>query len=753
MSNQTPLFCFKKISLLLIFILAIIPFSAVFSAQEASLEMVEKVPDEIIIRFKGEEGISVIRIADSDDFQEILDFYNDNEAVEYAEPNFTYESAATPSDSYFDDQWYLHRIKAVDAWDAANESPGIVIAILDSGVQTQHPDLKDNIWINEREISDNKIDDDKNGFIDDINGWDFVNNSADPSPKFKEGFTEAGIQHGTVVAGIAAASGNNAAGIAGITWKAKIMPLKILDDKGEGSTSNVIKGIDYAIANGADIINFSFVGFGYSKSLDEAVKRAYDAGVIMVAAAGNDQDGGDGYSLDSTPMYPVCYDGNGENRVIGVAATDTLDQKASFSSHGFKCVDIAAPGLGIFSTVVYSPTNRIGDKPFNKYYDGYWAGTSMATPIVSAALALTEAINPSLSRNQAVDIILNTADNINKLNPNYLNQLGKGRINLLSAVKSASESLNDKYTKLVLSPLSGYKSYVKITDENGKINGEEFLSYGESFKGGANIGSGDIDGDGIEEIITGAGQGGGPHIRIFDASGKVKGQFFAYASNFRGGVNVAACDMDDDGASEIITGAGQGGGPHIRIFDASGKVKGQFFAYASNFRGGVNVACGDIDGDGANEIITGPGQGGGPHIRIFKPTGEVEGQFFAFDSSFRGGVRIAVANVVDEVKSKSEIIAVPGQGYKPQVKIFDNKSTLLSQFSAYNENFSGGMKVAAGDINNDGLAEIITGAGQGGTPHVRVFNKKGSILGSFYAFESEFSGGVNVSSINIKAIK
>ncbi|MEK7097492.1 MAG: S8 family serine peptidase [Patescibacteria group bacterium] len=702
MSNQTPLFCFKKISLLLIFILAIIPFSAVFSAQEASLEMVEKVPDEIIIRFKGEEGISVIRIADSDDFQEILDFYNDNEAVEYAEPNFTYESAATPSDSYFDDQWYLHRIKAVDAWDAANESPGIVIAILDSGVQTQHPDLKDNIWINEREISDNKIDDDKNGFIDDINGWDFVNNSADPSPKFKEGFTEAGIQHGTVVAGIAAASGNNAAGIAGITWKAKIMPLKILDDKGEGSTSNVIKGIDYAIANGADIINFSFVGFGYSKSLDEAVKRAYDAGVIMVAAAGNDQDGGDGYSLDSTPMYPVCYDGNGENRVIGVAATDTLDQKASFSSHGFKCVDIAAPGLGIFSTVVYSPTNRIGDKPFNKYYDGYWAGTSMATPIVSAALALTEAINPSLSRNQAVDIILNTADNINKLNPNYLNQLGKGRINLLSAVKSASESLNDKYTKLVLSPLSGYKSYVKITDENGKINGEEFLSYGESFKGGANIGSGDIDGDGIEEIITGA---------------------------------------------------GQGGGPHIRIFDASGKVKGQFFAYASNFRGGVNVACGDIDGDGANEIITGPGQGGGPHIRIFKPTGEVEGQFFAFDSSFRGGVRIAVANVVDEVKSKSEIIAVPGQGYKPQVKIFDNKSTLLSQFSAYNENFSGGMKVAAGDINNDGLAEIITGAGQGGTPHVRVFNKKGSILGSFYAFESEFSGGVNVSSINIKAIK
>lgn len=751
-SKNTSLFYFRKVSYLLVFVLALAPvFSLPIAAQET--EKAEKIADEIIVKFKGDRNVNVIKIADSEDFKEILDFYSGNEAVEYAEPNYIYKSAIIPSDSFYDDQWYLQRIKAADAWNVANESPEIVIAVLDSGVQVNHPDLQDNVWVNNDEIPNNKIDDDKNGFIDDVNGWDFVNGSADPAPKFKEGFTEAGIQHGTVVAGIASASGNNAAGIAGVTWRSKIMSLKILDDKGEGSTSNVIRGIDYAIANGASIVNFSFVGLGYSRSLEEAVKRAYDAGVIMVAAAGNEQDGGDGYNLDETPMYPVCYDGNGENRVIGVAATDTLDQKASFSSHGFKCVDIAAPGLGIFSTVVYSPTHRIGDKPFNKYYDGYWAGTSMATPIVAAAVALVESVNPGLNRNEVVDTILDSADNINKLNPSYLNQLGKGRVNLYAAVQSARESLGDSYTKLVLAPFSNRKGTVKLTDESNKMYGQEFLSYGESFRGGVNISTGDVNGDGVEEIITGAGFGGGPHVRIFSIDGKAQGQFFAYNSGFRGGVNIATCDMDNDGIDEIVTGAGQGGGPHVRIFDSSGKVKGQFFAYATNFIGGVNVACGDIDGDGTNEVVTGPGQGGGPHVRIFKASGQVMGQFFAFESSFKGGVRVAVGNTVKEVKDKAEIVVVPAKGYKPQVKIFDNKSNLLFRFNAYADSFLGGMTVATGDVNNDGLAEIITGAGQGGTPHVRVFNKNGNMSGSFYAFEDAFNGGVSVASIVINAIK
>lgn len=737
-------FCFRKVS----FIFAFFSFFAVFSL--AAADEPDRVFGEILVKFKGAGYVHVIKIAEDENFEEFLSFYNENDAVEYAEPNFTYKSAIIPSDSFYKEQWYLQKIKAEDTWNIQNESPEITIAILDSGVQINHPDLKDNIWKNNKEIADNGIDDDRNGFIDDIYGWDFVNNSPDPSPKFKDGFTEAGIQHGTVVSGIAAASGNNAAGIAGVTWRAKIMPLKILDDKGEGSASNVIKGIDYAIANGANVINFSFVGFGYSRSLEDAVRRAHEAGIIMVAAAGNDQNGGDGNSLSQTPMYPVCYDGsNGENMVIGVAATDTLDQKASFSSYGFKCVDISAPGLGFYSTVVYSPTHRIDGKPFNSYYDGYWSGTSMATPIVSAAIALIETVNPGLSRDQVIKTILNTADNINRLNPSYLNQLGTGRINLYAAVSSAKDALDNKNIKLLLSPYSNHKSDIKITDEKGASNTGGFLSYAENFTGGVNVASGDIDGDGADEIITGAGKGGGPHVRIFNSQGAVVSQFFAYNPGFRGGVNIAACDIDNDGIDEIIAGAGPGGGPHIRIFSADGKVKGQFFAYAENFRGGVSIACGDIDGDSKNEIIAGAGEGGGPHVRIFNPDSRVIGQFFALPSSFRGGVKIAVADVIDDVKNKQEIIITPGKGFKPQVKIFDNRASLLTEFLAYSENFLGGVSIAAGDINNDGFDEIITGAGPGGTPHVRVFTKTGSMIGSFYAFESDFSGGVNVASINV----
>jgi len=659
-----------------------------------------RVADEIIVKFKDSDTVSVVKIAQQKDFYQILESYNKKETVEYAEPNYLYHASIIPSDTYYSNQWYLQKIKATEAWNYIHESPNIIIAIMDSGVQIDHPDLQDNIWRNTGEIAGDGIDNDKNGFIDDVNGWDFVNNVADPSPKFEPGFTEAGILHGTVVAGVAAASGNNATGISGVTWRVKIMPLKVLDDTGEGSTNKVIKAIDYAIANGADVINFSFVGFGFSQGLHDAIERAYNAGIIIVAAAGNEQGEGEGYFLDDTPMYPVCHDGdNGENRVIGVAATDTIDQKAPFSSHGFKCVDIAAPGLSIYSTVVYSPNHHIDGEYFNKYYDGYWSGTSMATPMVSAAIALIEEANPGFNRNQVINTLLSSADNINRLNPNYLNQLGEGRLNLAAAVSNALSQLSQAEVKLLVAPYSNYLSHIKITDQDGVVE-QRFYSYNKNFLGGANVASGDVDGDGVAEIVTGAGFSGGPHVRIFNSLGELKGQFFAYAPHFRGGVHVAVGDVDGDGVAEIVTGAGKTGGPQVRIFKANGQILGQFFAYNPNFRGGVRVAVADIDGGARNnraEIITAAGPGGGPHVRIF-----------------------------------------------------NNHANILGQFFAYNENFSGGVNLAAGDIDNDGLAEIVTGAGPGGAPHVRVFEINGKILGSFYAYDDEFSGGVNVGVLEIK---
>src|SRR3989339_189728 len=657
--------------------------------------------NEILIKYKEKENIEVIKIKDKENYQDLLDYYNSKECVEYAEPNFIYRAAIIPSDSYFNNQWYLKKIKAPEAWNTVRESSGVVIAIIDTGVQIDHPDLRDNIWKNKKEIPDNGIDDDRNGFIDDVFGWDFVNNLADPRPKFKEGYTQDGIIHGTVVAGIAAASGNNASGITGVSWNTKIIPLKALNDKGEGDTKDIIKAIDYAILNGADIINFSFVGFGFSKSLETAIRRAYKAGVVMVAAAGNEEnEEKQGYFLDEVPMYPVCHDGNyRENMVIGVAATDALDQKAKFSGYGFKCIDISAPGVSIFSTSVYSPNQYFKEMPFDKYHDGYLSGTSMAVPMVSAAVALVETANPALSKAEVINILLDSSDNINRLNPGYLGQLGRGRLNINEAVAKAHALKTRQLNRIIAAPHGNYKSLIKI----------------------------------------------------FGQSGQKDAEFTVYNEGFRGGVNVASGDVDGDGHDEIITGAGAGGGPHVKIFDSDGNLKGQFFAYREGFRGGVNVASGDVDGDGHDEIITGAGAGGGPQVRIFRAHGDIEGQFFAYDENFRGGVRVATIGAGNGTRrSKEDIITAPGAGGGPQIKVFDNHARILAQFFAFNQKFKGGVSIAAIDINLDGTDDIITGAGSGGTPHIRVFSKRGIILGSFFGFEEGFGEGVNVGTVSIK---
>ena len=612
-----------------------------------------------------------------------------------AEVGNNFKASMVPSDEYYNKQWYLKKINAPKAWNIINESKEVVIAIIDSGVQIDHPDLKENIWINEDEIPNNEIDDDKNGYIDDLNGWDFVNDISDPEPKFEENFTRDGVLHGTIVAGVAAAYGNNNLGISGITWKAKIMPLKVLDDAGEGDVGKVVRAVNYAVDNGADIINFSFVGTTNSFALRDAIQEAYDEGLIIVAAAGNDQENSGGHFLDNDPLYPACYKGRGgENIVIGVAATDALDQKASFSSYGNECIDISAPGTSIFSTAYYSPNIYLGQDPFNKYYDGYWSGTSIATPMVSGAIALVGNINSTLSRDKIINIIKSNADDISRLNPDYPGQLGGGRLNLYKSVLAAKSLLSTRRVNLFVASAT---------------NGTSSLT-------------------------------------IIDRKGEFKDKFSVYGGNFRGGVNVAAGDIDGDGIDEIITGAGNGGGPQVRMFKPDGKVIGQFFAYDKNFRGGVNVAAGDIDGDGIDEIITGAGNGGGPQVRMFKPDGKVIGQFFAYDKNFRGGVRVDTINTKTSLggKKKEKIITSPGQGMEPRIKIFNNQAELISKFEAYGSNFKGGVYLASGDINGDGIDEVITGAGQGGAPHLRIFEESGRLIESFFALEKNFIGGISV---------
>ena len=602
---------------------------------------------EILIKYYGDESLYLKQV-DTSIIEDKIAELRENVKIEYAEQNFKYQAAIIPSDSYFSNQWYLKRIKAVDAWDEKREVPEITIAIIDSGVQINHPDLKDNIWRNKKEIDKNGIDDDKNGFVDDINGWDFVNSVNNPEPKFKEGFTSDGIIHGTVVAGIAAGFGNNGMGVSGVAWQAKIMSLKVLDDRGEGDTRKVVKAIDYAVLNGADIINLSFVGFGYSQVLNDAIRRAYNSGVFVVAAAGNDEGGGGGVNIDERPMYPACHDGAfGENMVIGVSATDPLDQKAPFSSYGHKCIDIAAPGVSIFSTTVFAPEHNTAKYSFNKKYDGFWSGTSMAAPMVSGALALAVGTYPQIGVKGIRDVMIKTAYNINALNPMYIDKLGRGRLDVSATIKKLDEFINLTNNYLLVTPVSKKEPFIILESFSGNKK-NEFFAYDENFRGGVNVATGDVDGDGIDEIITGAGRGGGPHVKIFKANSQLVGGFMAFDKNNRNGINVASGYFNSGSKgvrASIVVAEVSDGEPLVKTFNLEGKIEKRFLAFHKKFRGGVNLSTGDFDKDGFDEIVTAAGPGGAPHIRVFTRFGILLSSFYAFNDEFEGGVNASVIDL------------------------------------------------------------------------------------------------------------
>jgi hypothetical protein len=208
---------------------------------------------------------------------------------------------------------------------------------------------------------------------------------------------------------------------------------------------------------------------------------------------------------------------------------------------------------------------------------------------------------------------------------------------------------------------------------------------------------------------------------------------------------LGGCDVNGDGLAEIVTGAGLGGGPHVRVLSLpSGAELASFFAYDPRLGGGVFVACGDVDGNGRADIITGAGPGGSPVVRVIEPATGVDRSILPYFASFTGGVRVALGDVNDD--GVLDIVTAPGPGGGPHVQVFDGVTlTPIASFYAYAPSFSGGVFVAAGDVNGDGKADIITGAGAGGGPHVIVFSGADlSVLASFYAYAPYFSGGVSV---------
>lgn len=276
-----------------------------------------------------------------------------------------------------------------------------------------------------------------------------------------------------------------------------------------------------------------------------------------------------------------------------------------------------------------------------------------------------------------------------------------------------------------------------------------FLAYDQAFQGGASVAVGDLGGDGIDEIITGAGANGGPHVRIFRQDGSFVTGFFAYNFDYRKGVRVATGDLNGDGVDEIITGTAPGGGPFVRVFNGQGEPQftNGFYAFAPEYHGGIHVAAGDVDGDGADDIIVGVGQGATAHVRVFNRFGQVMSgyEFFPFSENLQGGVSVTAANV--DGGPEDEIIMGVAAFGKSYVKVYKTNSaqTVLGEWMVFADDFYGGVKVAAGDVDHDGVDEVVVGVGSDGTSHVRFFEAYGQeIAGSFFAYEESFKGGVNV---------
>jgi thermitase len=285
------------------------------------------------------------------------------DGVAYAEPDFILEKSQekTPNDPFYTLDYALvespddHDIDAPAAW--TTRTGCAKVAILDTGIDTDHPDLASNVYKSSDKPNNGK-DDDKNGYVDDTYGWNVING---------KGSGEDDNGHGTHVSGIVAGRGNNANGISGICWSAKLVAVKFMNSKGKGSTSDAIDGIDYAVKNGAKIINCSFGSSSKSSALHDAVDYAQDHNVLLVVAAGND-----GENIDKNPEYPASYT---DSNILTVAASTNEDTLASFSNFGSTAVDVAAPGDNIYST----------------YKGGgyrYLSGTSMAAPYAAGTAAM-----------------------------------------------------------------------------------------------------------------------------------------------------------------------------------------------------------------------------------------------------------------------------------------------------------------------------------------------------------------------------
>lgn len=372
-----------------------------------------------IIKDLGNNGWTLVKIVDGQSVEQAISTLGKFPEIVAVQPNFYYSLQAIPNDPQWgaSGTYGLTKISAPQAWDITTGSPEVVVANIDTGMRLTHEDLAANIWTNSGEIPNNGVDDDSNGFIDDVNGWDFRFDDSDPSDQHG---------HGTHTGGTIGAAGNNMLGVTGVNWNVRIMVIKIYSQAATDTTSAMLinaynyvrlmreRGVNIRVSNN------SYGGCNEACSYDQATKDAIDAlgnaGVLNVFAAGNS-----GQNTEVTPFYPGSY---ASPSILNVAASNSLDNRASFSNFGVASVDLAAPGAGILSTTNGS----------NSSYGGS-SGTSMAAPHVSGVAALVAGQNPKLSAASLKATLMNTVDPLAQWNG--VVKTG-GRLNAFSALQNTT---------------------------------------------------------------------------------------------------------------------------------------------------------------------------------------------------------------------------------------------------------------------------------------------------------------------------
>jgi subtilisin family serine protease len=714
-------------------------------------------------------NIYLLEVEKGMDILEATEEYSHDPNVEYAEPDYIVYTSSTPNDPSFSLLWGLHNtsrdadIDAPEAWNIETGGSEVIIAVIDTGVAYTHEDLSANMWSNPNEIPGNGIDDDGNGYIDDSKGWDFstceqFNSNFDCiniKPEDNDTYDDNG--HGTHCSGTIGAVGNNGIGVTGVNWNTKIMPLKFLNPDGYGSYSNAVSAILYGIEMGVAVMSNSWGGSEYSQALNDAVQAADNAGILFVAAAGNDAR-----NNDFTPVYPASYD---VPNIISVAATDSFDNLASFSNIGVNTVDLAAPGVNIFSTLppyAYL-SSSCNDNNGDGY--GYCSGTSMATPHVTGVAGLILSHYPDLTVTELKRRILFTSDPVPSLSGKVLTG---GRLNAYRAVIGYPTALFDAdikkgpfpltvqfvnksiyfgqpawlwnfgdgqtsteenpshvyvneglYTVTLTVTTAGISdsetklSYIKVTRNkyyleyaaDASFLGEGTTQYSSNNSGWSVASAGDVNGDGFDDMLIGA-----------------KG-------NFESGV--------DAGQSYLILGKASGWSADTPLSQADASFIGET---QFDYSGYSVAAAGDVNGDGYDDILIGAygndaaGSSAGKTYLIFgkaagwamdTPLSQSDASFIGETQSSYSGYSVAPAGDVngdgfDDILIGAYVNNEGGDSSGQTYLIFgkatgwaNNMPLSMADASFIGENsndFSGFSVAPAGDVNGDGLDDILIGA-------------------------------------------